>query len=89
MLCIQAADLGLMTTEIRNFVRGQLGYALGDTGRSFVVGFGTNPPQQPHHRGASCPDTPATCGQAELENPGPNPQVRTLTLRSAMESFVS
>jgi len=25
---------------------------LGDTGRSFVVGYGVNPPQKPHHRGA-------------------------------------
>lgn len=33
---------------------GQLGYALGDTGRSFVVGFGKNPPKQPHHRSSSC-----------------------------------
>ena len=31
---------------------------LGDTGRSFVVGFGNNPPVQPHHRGSSC--TPNT-----------------------------
>ena len=27
-------------------------YALGSTGRSFVVGFGENPPQSPHHRTA-------------------------------------
>ena len=32
----------------------QLGYALGDTGRSFVVGFGKNYPKQPHHRSSSC-----------------------------------
>ena len=25
------------------------GYILGDTGRSFVCGFGNNPPTQPHH----------------------------------------
>jgi endoglucanase len=28
---------------------------LGDSGRSFVVGFGNNPPTHIHHRGASCP----------------------------------
>jgi hypothetical protein len=28
----------------------QLGYILGDSGRSFVVGYGVNPPQRPHHR---------------------------------------
>ena len=27
----------------------QLGYMLGDAGRSYVVGFGKNPPKQPHH----------------------------------------
>ena len=30
----------------------QIDYALGSTGRSFVVGFGENPPQRPHHRTA-------------------------------------
>ena len=28
---------------------------LGDGGRSFVVGFGNNPPKKPHHRSSSCP----------------------------------
>ena len=39
----------------------QLGYALGDKGRSFVQGFGNNPPTKSHHRGASCPAAPASC----------------------------
>ena len=30
-------------------------YILGDCGRSYVVGFGNNPPTHVHHRGASCP----------------------------------
>ncbi len=30
----------------------QVNYALGSTGRSFVVGFGKNPPEHPHHRTA-------------------------------------
>lgn len=30
-------------------------YILGDCGRSYVVGFGSNPPTHVHHRGASCP----------------------------------
>ena len=29
-------------------------YILGSTGRSFVVGYGVNPPTHCHHRGASC-----------------------------------
>lgn len=34
------------------FAKKQVDYALGSTGRSFVVGFGTNPPEHPHHRTA-------------------------------------
>lgn len=37
---------------------GQMRYALGEGGRSFVVGFGQNPPQNVHHRAASCPPAP-------------------------------
>ncbi|MFZ5988266.1 MAG: glycoside hydrolase family 48 protein [Bacillota bacterium] len=36
----------------RDFARKQAEYALGSSGRSFVVGFGKNPPQHPHHRTA-------------------------------------
>ncbi|MGN0682907.1 MAG: glycoside hydrolase family 9 protein, partial [Oscillospiraceae bacterium] len=36
----------------RDFCASQVDYALGSTGRSFVVGFGTNPPEHPHHRTA-------------------------------------
>ena len=48
---------------------------LGSTGRSFVCGFGENPPVQPHHRGASCPDIPEPCGQEDLNKLEPNPHV--------------
>ena len=30
----------------------QINYALGSSGRSFVIGFGENPPEHPHHRTA-------------------------------------
>lgn len=33
-----------------DFAESQINYALGSTGRSYVVGYGENPPQQPHHR---------------------------------------
>lgn len=33
-----------------DFCASQINYALGSTGRSFVVGFGENPPEHPHHR---------------------------------------
>ena len=32
----------------------QVGYVLGDTGRSYVVGLGEDFPQQPHHRDSAC-----------------------------------
>ncbi len=38
--------------EYREFAKSQVEYALGSTGRSFVVGFGTAPPEHPHHRTA-------------------------------------
>ncbi len=36
----------------KDFMKSQIDYALGSTGRSFVVGYGVNPPQHPHHRTA-------------------------------------
>ena len=42
-----------------------MNYFLGSTGRSFVVGFGKNPPKEPHHRGSSCPKYPARCDWAQ------------------------
>ncbi|KAB2627799.1 endoglucanase 16-like [Pyrus ussuriensis x Pyrus communis] len=39
------------------FAKKQMDYLLGENpkGRSYMVGFGPNAPQQPHHRGASVP----------------------------------
>ncbi|KAF8062061.1 celZ [Scenedesmus sp. PABB004] len=59
------------------FAHGQIRYALGDAGRSFVVGYGTDPPRRVHHRAASCPDPPAPCDYRAFTLPGPNP--RTIT----------
>ncbi|XP_042884863.1 endoglucanase E-4-like [Penaeus japonicus] len=54
----------------------QVDCLLGSTGRSFVVGFGTNPPQRPHHRASVLPNPPASCSDGWAQNnPGPNPQV--------------
>lgn len=36
-------------------------YILGSTGRSFVVGFGVNPPKGVHHISSFCPTPPAPC----------------------------
>ncbi len=35
-----------------DFALSQCNYALGSSGRSYVVGFGANPPEHPHHRTA-------------------------------------
>lgn len=35
-----------------NFAKQQIDYALGSSGRSYVCGFGENPPMNPHHRTA-------------------------------------
>ena len=50
----------------REFATRQIRYMLGDNPRrsSYVVGFGSNPPQRPHHRAAS--------GVADINDPGPN-----------------
>lgn len=47
--CLQLAQTGINAAAYRNFARQQIDYMLGSTGRSFVVGFGVNPPQRPHH----------------------------------------
>ncbi len=39
-------------TKYIEFAEKQINYALGSSGRSFVVGFGTNAPKSPHHRTA-------------------------------------
>ncbi|MBR2523123.1 MAG: glycoside hydrolase family 9 protein [Clostridiales bacterium] len=33
-----------------DFAESQANYALGSSGRSFMIGFGENPPEHPHHR---------------------------------------
>ena len=72
---MQAASLGVDTENSLEFAENQLNYILGDTGRSYVCGWGNNPPQQPHHRASSCPDQPKECGWNDFNNQGPNPQV--------------
>ena len=49
-------------------------YALGSIGRSFVVGFGINPPTQPHHASSSCPiDPEENCDWDDYDIDAPNP----------------
>ena len=49
-LSLVAADNMLNSATYRQFASSQIDYMLGDGGRSYVVGFGTNPPHSPHHR---------------------------------------
>lgn len=58
-----------------NFAKSQINYMLGDSGRSFVVGFGINPPQRPYHRGSSCPDVGQICSWKDAQTQRGNPQV--------------
>nr|XP_006822155.1 PREDICTED: uncharacterized protein LOC102805135 [Saccoglossus kowalevskii] len=74
-IALTTAEAGVKTTAYRNWAKSQVDYVLGYTGRSFVVGYGVNPPVQPHHRGSSCPDEPAPCGAGYLGLAAPNPQV--------------
>lgn len=72
-IALVAADQGLKPGTYRQFAMRQINYMLGDTGRSYVVGFGNNPPTRPHHRAASCPN--ASCGFNYLNTWNPNPHV--------------
>ena len=38
--------------KYKEFAKSQIDYALGSSGRSFVIGFGENSPKNPHHRTA-------------------------------------
>ncbi|KAK3104722.1 hypothetical protein FSP39_008611 [Pinctada imbricata] len=75
MALLAADTTGLHADDYRKWAMSQIHYALGDAGRSFVCGFGTTPPTQPHHRGASCPSMPAPCGWAFQQSKAPNPHV--------------
>jgi len=73
-ICLGAARNGLNPDAYNQFAIQQLNYILGDGGRSYVVGFGDNPPVRPHHAGASCPSS-GQCSWDQLNSPDPNPQV--------------
>eukprot|EP00794_Sanderia_malayensis_P007297 gene7297-8113_t len=76
-ICLMAADLGIKPTQYRAFARQQIYYMLGkpNSPRSFVVGFGKNPPKRPHHRSSSCPNKPEDCNWDEYNTAAPNPQI--------------
>ncbi|XP_070574806.1 endoglucanase E-4-like [Ptychodera flava] len=75
MIALLGADHDISTDAYRQFAIRQIHYMLGDTGRSYVVGFGENPPQRPHHRSSSCNDAPAPCNWSDHRKPEPNPHI--------------
>ena len=46
----QAADLGIESDLNIEWGTQQVNYALGSNGRSFLIGYGVDPPVRPHHR---------------------------------------
>ena len=55
----------------------QIDYALGSTGRSYLSGWGTNGPRNPHHAAASCP-VDGTCGWSVFNAVTDNANVRPI-----------
>ncbi|XP_077985298.1 uncharacterized protein LOC144439939 [Glandiceps talaboti] len=74
-VALVAAKHGLHTQEYLDFAQSQIHYILGDTGRSFLAGFGRHPPTRNHHRASSCPDLPEPCTWQHNRSPQPNPQI--------------
>ncbi|XP_055879857.1 endoglucanase A-like [Biomphalaria glabrata] len=72
MLALIAADAGLHATEYRHWAMCQIHYALGDTGFSYVVGFGDDYPLRPYQRISMCPNHPAHCSPEVLLAEMPN-----------------
>lgn len=76
LIALQAADVFQdYRTIFTNFAKQQVNYILGDTGRSFIVGYGRNPPQKAYHRGSSCQDVPSPCTWQDRQSTRGNPQV--------------
>ncbi|XP_070565336.1 endoglucanase A-like isoform X2 [Ptychodera flava] len=74
-VALMTAHYGYKVDEYIEWAKTQVDIALGDTGRSYVVGFGVNPPQRPHHRSSSCPYPPDSCGWPVYRDDGPNHHV--------------
>lgn len=74
---VHAATDNLNSNRYECWARSQTKYVLGSdgVGRSFMVGFGDNPPVQAHHRSASCPPAPAACTFDNFNANVPNPHV--------------
>ncbi|ESO99454.1 hypothetical protein LOTGIDRAFT_113537 [Lottia gigantea] len=69
MVALIAAENGINPEKYRKWAMSQIHYALGDTGLSYVIGFGDKYPLRPHHRSASCPWPPAPCSPNVVHRP--------------------
>ncbi|ESQ39089.1 hypothetical protein EUTSA_v10001473mg [Eutrema salsugineum] len=82
---VQCPNGALKAFDLLDLARAQVNYILGSNPKnmSYMVGFGTNYPKRPHHRGASIVSIkknpkPMTCNEgfeAWYNNPEPNPNV--------------
>ena len=49
LIALIAEKYGIDAGTAGNWAKTQVDYMLGNGPRSFVVGFGNNPPERPHH----------------------------------------
>ena len=73
---IGSTDHKLRQAEIM-YARRQVDYALGSAGRSYIIGWGENPPKYTHHAGATCPSRPEVCDVQNFWMRAENPQLVT------------
>ncbi|CAL4122327.1 unnamed protein product [Meganyctiphanes norvegica] len=74
-ICLQIGNIRNTKPVYYEFSRKQIDYMLGDTGRSYVIGFGKNPPKRPNHRSSSCANAPVPCNWDTFNTHEPNANV--------------
>lgn len=70
-ICSLTAELDIdkkLSNSYRLFAMGQIDYILGSTGRSYVVGFGMNPPRKYYHKSSYCPNGANRCPDLSLNH---------------------
>jgi endoglucanase len=75
LVCAKSASFTRRARSTASWARSQIDYALGSSGRSFVVGYGKKYPKYPHHAGASCPAPPKACDWSVFESKSPNANI--------------
>ncbi|CAL1542597.1 unnamed protein product, partial [Lymnaea stagnalis] len=71
-LSLVAADLNVERKTYRLWAKQQIDYMLGDGGRSYVIGYGHDPPTRPHHASSSCRPPPHSCTWSDYTKDAPN-----------------